>query len=95
MSPLAVLTGIIMGSAVTITIGLAMVLVVFLSLSGDYPAFAREYAPLLKSFGLFLALALVSGYAFIGTLRSRPWLWQAQAATWLGIALIAAYYWPK
>jgi hypothetical protein len=95
MSPLAVLTGIIMGSAVTIAIGLAMVIVVFLSLSGDQPGLAREYGRLLTSFGLFLALALVSGYAFAGTLRPRRWLWYAQAGTWLGIGAIAWYYWPR
>ncbi len=95
MSPLAVLTGIILGSAVTIVIGLAMVLVVFLSMSGDQSALTRESASLLKSFFLFLCLALVSGYAFIGTLREKRWLWLAQAATWIVVAALAAYYWPK
>lgn len=95
MSPLAVLTGIIMGSAVAVSIGLAMVIVVFVSLSGDHPDLAREYGQLLRSFGLFFGLALVAGYAFVGTLKSRPWLWLAQAGTWLGIALIGWYYWPK
>jgi hypothetical protein len=95
MSPLAVLTGIILGSAVTIVIGLAMVLVVFLIMAGEQPALAREYGPLLKAFFLFLGLAFVSGYAFVGTLRQRRWLWLAQAGTWAVIALIAAGYWPK
>ncbi len=95
MSPLAVLTGIIMGSAVTITIGLAMVIVVFLSLSGDQPGLAREYGHLLASFGLFLGLALVSGYAFVGALKRPRWLWPAQGATWAAIAAIAWYYWPR
>jgi len=95
MSPLAVLTGIILGSAVTIVIGLAMVLVVFLIMSGEQPALAREYFPLLKSFFLFLGLAFVSGYAFIGILRQKRWRWAAQAGTWLVIAVLAAYYWPK
>jgi hypothetical protein len=84
-----------MGSAVTITIGLAMVIVVFLSLGGEEPGLTREYGRLLISFGLFFALALVSGYAFIGTLRERPWLWRLQAATWAGVAAIGWYYWPK
>lgn len=95
MSPLAVLTGIILGSAVTITLGLAMVIVVFVSLSGDQPGLAREYGHLLASFGLFLALALVSGYAFVGTLKRPRWLWTAQGATWLAIGAIAWYYWPR
>ena len=95
MSPLAVLTGIILGSAVTIVIGLAMVLVVFLVMAGEQPALAREFSPLLKSFFLFLGLAFVAGYAFVGTLRQRPWLWLAQGATWLMLAVLAAHYWPR
>lgn len=95
MSPLAVLTGIIMGSAVTITIGLAMVIVVFLSLGSEQPGLAREYGRLLVSFGLFFVLALVSGYAFAGTLRPAGRQWPLQAATWLGIAAIGWYYWPR
>ena len=51
VTPLAVLTGIIMGSAVTISIGLAMVLAVFLMMGGEYPALTREFTPLLTSFG--------------------------------------------
>jgi hypothetical protein len=95
MSPLAVLTAIIMGSAVTITIGLALVIVVFLALSGEHPRLAREYWSLLRSFALFLALSLVAGYAFVGTLRRSRWLWAAQAATWLAVAVIGWYYWPR
>ena len=95
MSPLAMLTGIILGSAVTITIGLAMVIVVFLSVSGDYPSLAREYGHLVRSFLLFLGLAFVSGYAFMGTLRQQRWLWLAQGGTWLTIVALGLYYWPR
>lgn len=95
MSPLAVFTGIIMGSAVTIAIGLAMVLVVFLSLSHEQARVAGEYGSLIKGFALFLALAFASSYAFIGTLRVTRWRWAAQAGTWAVIALIAVHYWPK
>jgi hypothetical protein len=94
MSPLAVLTGIIMGSAVTIAIGLAMVLVVFLSLASEYANFAREYAPMLLSFGLFLGLSFVSSYAFIATLWERRWKWWAQGGMWFAIVVIAVHYWP-
>jgi hypothetical protein len=95
MSPLAVLTGIIMGSAVTATIGLAMVIIVFLTLTGEHPRLAEEHGVLLRSFGLFFGLALISGYAFVGTLRQRRWRWYAQAGTWLGIATMAWFYWPR
>ena len=95
MSPIAVLTGIIMGSAVTITIGLAMVIVVFLSLGSEEPGLAREYGRLLVSFGRFFALALVSAYAFAATLKTSGRQWPLQAATWLSVAAIGWYYWPK
>lgn len=95
MTPLAVLVGIIMGSAVTITIGLALVLAVFLLMSHDYPALAREYAPLLQSFFLFLVLAFVSSYAFMGVLRLRPWRYRAVGATLLTVAALAWHYWPR
>jgi hypothetical protein len=94
MSPLAVFTGIIMGSAVTIALGLAMVLVVFLILSGEHPRLIAEYGTLLRSFGLFFVLALCASSAFVGQLRRHAWRWYAQAATWLAIAGIAVYYWP-
>lgn len=95
MSPLAFLTGVIAGSAVAITIGLAMVLVVFLFLSGEQPRLANEYGTLLRSLGLFALLAAVAGWAFVGLLKHRRSRWYAQAATWLAIAAIAFYYWPR
>jgi len=95
VSPLAVLMGIIMGSAVTISIGLAMVLVVFLLMGGEYPTLTREYGALLTSFLLFLSLAFVSSAAFVGVLRTASWRWYAQGATWLTVAALAVHYWPK
>jgi hypothetical protein len=95
MTPLAVLMGIIMGSAVTITIGLALVLCVFLLMSHDYPSLVREYGPLLQSFFLFLALAFVSSYGFMGVLRERPWRGWAIAGTALNVAWLAWHYWPR
>jgi hypothetical protein len=94
MSPLAVLTGIIMGSAVTISLGLGMVLVIFMILSGEHPRLTAEYGTLLRSFGLFFLLALCAAYAFVGQLRRHAWRGYAQAATWIAIVGIAVYYWP-
>lgn len=94
MSPLTVLTGIVMGSAVTIALGLAMTLAVFLILSGQHPRLSREYGTLLVSFGLFFALALAAASAFVGVLQRRHWRWYAQAATWLMILAIGFHYWP-
>ena len=95
MSPLAVLTGIIMGSAITMTLGLAMVLMVFVVLAGEHPRLGVEANRLLASFGLFLALAVVSSAAFWGVIKRRRWMWAAQAATWVAIIAIARFYWPR
>jgi O-antigen/teichoic acid export membrane protein len=95
MSPLAVLTGIVMGSAITMTVGLAMVLIVFVVLAGEHPRLGAEAYRLLASFGLFLSLALVSSAAFWAVLRRRRWMWAAQVATWVAVAAIARFYWPK
>jgi hypothetical protein len=95
MTPLAVLIGIIMGSAVTIAIGLAMVVVVFLSLGAEQPDLTREYGHLMASFSLFFVLSMISSYAFVGVLRERPWRWRAQAGMWLVVAGLVAYYWPR
>lgn len=95
MTPLTVLTGIIMGSAFTIALGLGMVLLVFLILSGEHPRLAAEYGTLLRSFGMFFTLALLASYAFLGVLRRRPWRWYALAGTWALIFSIGLYYWPE
>lgn len=83
-----------MGSAVTATLGLAMVLVVFLTLGDEHPSLVAEHGLLLQTFGLFFGLAMVSSYAFVGTLKERRWKWYAQGGTWLAILAILWRYWP-
>lgn len=94
MTPLAVLTGIVLGSAVTITLGLAMVLAVFLILGHEYARTGIEMRHLLQTLGLFFALALVSSSAFWSVLRRRSWWWCAQGAMWLVVTGLGVYYWP-
>lgn len=95
MSPLAVLTGIVLGSAFTITMGLAMVLAVFLILGGEYPRPALEMRNLVHSLALFVVLASVSASAFWAILHRKRWIWHAQAAMWLTVFGLGLYYWPK
>ena len=94
MGPLAFLTGVVLGSAVSIAGVLAMVLVVFLAVSSDHPALLQEYAPLLRAILLFGILAIVAGAAFTGLQRNRSWRWPAQVAMWATLAGIAWSYWP-
>ncbi len=94
MHPLAVITGILLGTAVAITLGLAVVVLLFFILAGEYPRLTSELMPLLESTALFVVMTVVSAFSFIGVLRRRPWRWYAQTAMWLGVLLIALYYWP-
>lgn len=94
MGPLGFLTGVVLGSATSIALVLAMVVVIFALTAGDQPAIGREYPGLLVSAGLFAVLAAVAAAAFIGLQRQRSWRWVAQAAMWLALALVAWHYWP-
>jgi len=94
MGPLGFLTGVVLGSAASIALVLAMVVVIFAVTAGGQPALGREYAGLLASAGLFGMLAAVAAAAFIGVQRGRSWRWLAQGAMWLALVLTGWYYWP-
>lgn len=94
MGPLGFLTGVVLGSAVSIALVLAMVVVIFALTAGGQPAIGQEYSSLLVTVGLFGALAGIAGAAFAGLQRHRPWRWYAQAAMWLALGLLGWYYWP-
>jgi hypothetical protein len=91
---LGFLTGVVLGSAVSISGVLAMVLVMFLVVSSDHPSLVQEYAPLVRAIVLFGLLAAVAGVAFVGLQKRRPWRWMAQGAMWASLAAIAWSYWP-
>jgi uncharacterized membrane protein len=94
LGPLGFLTGVVLGSAASISGVLAMVLIVFLVVSSDHPALLEEYAPLVRAVVLFGVLAAVAGAAFIGLQKKRRWRWLAQGAMWATLAAIAWSYWP-
>lgn len=94
MGPLGFLTGVVLGSAASIALVLAMVVVIFALTGGGQPALGREYPGLLTSAGLFGVLAAVAAAAFIGVQRGRSWRWLAQGAMWLALVLVGWYYWP-
>jgi hypothetical protein len=94
LGPLGFLTGVVLGSAASISGVLAMVLIVFLVVSSDHPALLQEYAPLVRAVVLFAVLAAVAGAAFTGLQKKRPWRWIAQGAMWATLVAIAWSYWP-
>ncbi len=95
MRPLAVLIGILMGSATSIVLGLGMVLIIFLILVGERPELDAEFPALVRAVGLFALLAGASAASFVGELRTRRWRHAALAATVASLALVVWVYWPR
>ena len=94
MRPMTVLTGFVLGTAVSITFGLAVVGLLFLILASDYPQVRAEISPLLQASGVFLCLTVAAGVSFIGLLRGRRWRWAAQIAMWAVVAGAVLYFLP-
>jgi hypothetical protein len=94
MGPLGFLTGVILGSAASIALVLAMVVVIFALSSGEQAAIGAEYPSLLATAGLFAILAGIAGAAFAGLQRRKPWRWHAQAIMWLTLLMLGWSYWP-
>ena len=94
MRPLTVITGILLGSSLSIAVSLAAVLFVFLVLEDDYPRLQHELWPLLYSVLIFFGLTIISAASFYAlVINHHGWLW-AQMAMWVGLAATACYYWP-
>jgi hypothetical protein len=94
MRPLHAITGVVLGSCLSISVSLAAVLLIFLILGDDYPRLGAEFRGLITSFSIFLVMTLISGasfYSLIKELRTRQ---LAQAAMWLGLAGVGWFYWP-
>ncbi len=94
MKPLAVLLGIITGSAVALAVALGMTGVVFLLLPEYSARLAGEHAPLLKGLAWSWSLALVSAASFVGEVKNKRWRRTAQALLVLILALLAWRFWP-
>jgi len=94
MRPLTVITGIILGSCVSITFSLAAVMCMFLILGDDYPRLSHEIGPLLGSFTIFTAMTAVSAVSFYTLLKDHAARWPAQVLMWLCLFAAGIYYWP-
>ena len=84
MRPLAVLIGIVMGSAVSLAVGLALTWVVFLFLPDQEARLAPEKGPLMRAVALFTVMAAVAAASFLGEVRSRDWRPMAHGALLAG-----------
>lgn len=92
MTPLAVITLILLGTAFAITFSLGAVIIVVLVIGDETPRLANEFIPLVKSFLLFIvmtAIAALSFYALTKMHRMRFW---SQLLLWSWIGVIGWYF---
>lgn len=94
MRPSSIVLGIILGSASSVAVGLAFVLVVFALRQGEDPRFTAEVPELLRAFALFGGLAASAALAFVGSLWRRPWRIAAYALLVAGVLGVVAHYLP-
>jgi hypothetical protein len=95
MRPLTMLLGIVMGSTVSIAVGLAMTVIVFLALPEYSERLSGEFRPLLAYLLGTTLLATAAVLAFLGELRQLPWRRRAHAALALGLLSTVAWYWLR
>jgi hypothetical protein len=94
MRPLTVITGIMLGSSLSIAFSLGAVLIIFSIIGGEHPRLEREFGPLLTSFGMFSVMTVVSAASFYALVKHHPGRWFAQGLMWAGLVAIGFYYWP-
>jgi hypothetical protein len=94
MRPLTVITGILLGSCLAITVSLAAVLFVFLVLGDEYPRVQHEFEPLLSSMFVFLGMTTISAASFYALLINHASRWWCQVLLWVGLAATVWYYLP-
>jgi hypothetical protein len=95
MRPLTVITGIVLGSCVSITVSLGAVLFIFLVLGEEYPRLDDEFGALINSLLIFAGMTAISGLSFYSMLIRHEWRRVAQVLMWLGVAATGTYYWPR
>ncbi len=94
MHPLTVVTGVLLGSSLSIMLSLAAVMIIYLVLGDEYPRVAHEFSALIESTLIFLGLTTISGLSFYSLVKRLASRWWLQAALWAAIAGTTFYYWP-
>jgi hypothetical protein len=92
MRPITVITLVILGSCVAITVSLAAVLIVMLVLGDEYPRLQTEFDAALHSLGLFAVMTVISLLSFYSLLINHDFRYWAQAGMWVGLLLTGWYY---
>jgi hypothetical protein len=95
LQPLTVLLGIVMGSALSLFVGLFMTLVVYLLLPEFHDRLSGEFRPLIVATAWTLALTTAAAAAFSAQVRSKPWRRLTYALLTVTTAGIVWAYWPR
>jgi hypothetical protein len=98
MRPFTVLIGILAGSAASITLGLAMTLMVYGVVEARHPELTQEVPDLPRlvlNLIVFAGLTAVSSGSLFGQLRGRSWRGWAHAATAGCLLLLLLWFWPR
>ena len=94
MRPLTVITGILLGSCLSIAISLAAVMLIYVVLGDDYPRLQGELRPLLTSTAIFVGMTLISALSFYSLLIDHKYRNWAQVLMWFSILAVGSFYWP-
>jgi hypothetical protein len=94
MRPFAVLIGIVMGSTVSIAVGLLLTWIVLLFLPEYSDRLVHEQGPLARAIAIFSLIAASAASSFYGEIRQTRWRVAAHAVT-AGLLCVAVFmYWP-
>ncbi len=88
------LLGIVMGSTVSIAIGLALTGVVLLLLPEYRERLAGEFGAFGRTFTGALGLAVLAAASFFGELKLARWRGYAHLALLAALAAVVLRYWP-
>jgi hypothetical protein len=94
MRPMTVLVGIIMGSAIALTLSLTMSAIVFALLPEYSARLASERWPLFKGLLWAWSLTAFSGASFLGELRGRRWRYGTEIVLAAMLTALVWMYWP-
>ena len=95
MRPLVVLLGIVVGSTVSIALGLLMTGAVFLLLQDSDSRLADESRPLMVTCLFSVLLAAVAAASFFAQLKERRWRFLAHTGLVALLAVAVWTYWPN
>jgi len=94
MRPLTVVTGILLGSCLSIAVSLAAVLFIFVLLDDEFPRLSYEFRDLVTSLFIFMGMTAISALSFYWMLIAHPKRKFAQWFLWAGLVATVYFYWP-